>query len=67
MVAGWEVEVTARIWRPPRLRTAEEREARHATWLELFFDLVFVVAVAQLASLLSHDLTWSGLGKFVFL
>jgi low temperature requirement protein LtrA len=29
-------------------------EERHATWLELFFDLVIVVAVAQLAHLL-HD------------
>ncbi|MEV4352653.1 low temperature requirement protein A [Actinoplanes sp. NPDC049596] len=29
-------------------------EERHATWLELFFDLVIVVAVAQLAGLL-HD------------
>ncbi|MFB9359757.1 low temperature requirement protein A [Actinoplanes nipponensis] len=29
-------------------------EERHATWLELFFDLVIVVAVAQLAALL-HD------------
>jgi low temperature requirement protein LtrA len=29
-------------------------EERHATWLELFFDLVIVVAVAQLADLL-HD------------
>jgi low temperature requirement protein LtrA len=67
MVARREIEVTAHIWRPPRLRTTEEREDRHATWLELFFDLVFVVAVAQLASLLSHDLTWTGLGRFMFL
>jgi low temperature requirement protein LtrA len=29
-------------------------EERHATWLELFFDLVIVVAVARLAHLL-HD------------
>ncbi|GAA0527292.1 low temperature requirement protein A [Paractinoplanes ferrugineus] len=29
-------------------------DERHATWLELFFDLVIVVAVAQLAGLL-HD------------
>jgi len=29
-------------------------EERHATWLELFFDLVIVVAVAQLAGLLHH-------------
>jgi len=47
---------------PPRLRTLEEDDGdeRHATWLELFFDLVFVVAVAQLASSLSHDLTLHG-------
>lgn len=30
---------------------------RHATWLELFFDLVFVVAVAELGSYLHEHLT----------
>ncbi len=42
--------------RPPRLRTetGEERE-RHATWLELFYDLVLVVAVSQVAHVLSLD------------
>jgi Bacterial low temperature requirement A protein (LtrA) len=36
---------------PPRLRTADgEADELHATWLELFFDLVFVVAVAELAT-----------------
>ncbi|WP_027342261.1 low temperature requirement protein A [Hamadaea tsunoensis] len=34
-------------------RTAAEE--RHATWLELFFDLVIVAAVAQLAHLLHED------------
>ena len=36
------------ILRPPKLRTAgtEEKE-RHATWLELFYDLVIVVAVSH--------------------
>lgn len=33
---------------------------RHATNLELFLDLVFVFAVTQIASLVSHDLTLSG-------
>lgn len=38
---------------PPRLRTAEDEPGRrHATWLELFFDLVFVVAVTELSRLL---------------
>jgi hypothetical protein len=42
----------ARRWlRPPRLRTLAKRESeRHASWLELFFDLVLVVAIAQLAA-----------------
>ena len=33
---------------------------RHATNLELFLDLVFVFAVTQIASLVSHDLTLPG-------
>jgi low temperature requirement protein LtrA len=32
----------------------ETSQERHATWLELFFDLVFVVAIAELAHTL-HD------------
>jgi low temperature requirement protein LtrA len=35
----------------PELRTtADPDEERHATWFELFFDLVFVAAVAQLGA-----------------
>ena len=33
------------------------------TPLELFFDLVFVFAITQVTSLLSHDPTWQGLGR----
>jgi len=40
---------------PPRLRTIDETEERRATWLELFFDLVFVVAIAELAHQLAED------------
>lgn len=51
--------------RPPQLQTTDdERALRHATWFELFYDLVFVVTIAELAYLLSHDLTWSGVGAF---
>ena len=40
---------------PPRLRTtADPREERHATWFELFFDLVFVAAVSQLGAALAR-------------
>ena len=50
---------------PPRLQSGGEH--RQATWLELFFDLVFVVAIAGLASLLRDDLTAAGVGWFAFL
>ena len=31
--------------------------------LELFFDLVFVLAITQCTTLMSHDTTWGGLGQ----
>jgi low temperature requirement protein LtrA len=39
---------------------------RKATWFELFFDLVFVVAVAQLSGAFSHHYDWSGAAGFAF-
>lgn len=49
----------------PRLRSGEEAESeRHATWLELFYDLVFVAAVAQLAGTLSNDYSPAGMLRF---
>ena len=35
---------------------------RSATWLELFFDLVFVVSVAALSYRLEHHFSWEGVG-----
>ncbi len=37
------------------------REGERVMPLELFFDLVFVLALTQCTSLMSHDPTWSGL------
>jgi low temperature requirement protein LtrA len=56
----------SRFLDPPRLRTVEEGfEERHATWLELFFDLVFAVAVVQLGQNLTHDPTVHGFLLYV--
>jgi low temperature requirement protein LtrA len=41
-----------------------ETGERHASWLELFFDLVVVVAVARLAHGL-HEPTWGAVALFV--
>lgn len=52
----------------PRLRIGEEvEEHRHATWLELFYDLVYVVAVSQIAHNLNEDVSLKGFFGFVFL
>lgn len=34
-----------------------------ATFVELFFDLVFVYAVTQLTATVLHDLSWEGVGR----
>ncbi|MCC7478157.1 low temperature requirement protein A [bacterium] len=54
-------EETKTLWSPPRLRTDDPDGHRNSTWTELFFDLIFVVCIAELThSLLAH-LDWMGL------
>jgi low temperature requirement protein LtrA len=48
--------------RVPRL-TAVMREGERVTPLELFFDLVFVLALTQCTVLMAADPTWEGLAK----
>ena len=51
-----------------RLHTGEGADnPRHATWLELFFDLVFVFAIAELAHLLHSHSDWAGIFTFALL
>ncbi len=55
-------------WLPPRLHTANEGEhERKVTWLELFYDLVYVAAIIQLGNTLSNDVSWNGFIRFVAL
>jgi low temperature requirement protein LtrA len=59
------VRPTRAVRRPPRLRTLENtNEERHASALELFFDLVFVVAIAELGETLSRHPTATGFLHF---
>jgi low temperature requirement protein LtrA len=54
---------------PPPLRTADghHRDKRRASWLELFFDLVFAGAVGQLAGALQGHPSLGTLARFVML
>ncbi|HTA12560.1 MAG TPA: low temperature requirement protein A, partial [Solirubrobacteraceae bacterium] len=46
----------------PQMR-AVLREGERVTPLELFFDLVFVLALTQCTTLIVHDPTWLGVAK----
>lgn len=54
----------APLLQPPRLRTGEDRTASR---LELFFDLAYVLVVAELTGAFADDLTWHGAGVFAAL
>lgn len=54
--------------KPLALRSAEAADVeRHATWLELFYDLIFVAAISQLATLLGADYSPAGIFRFALL
>ncbi|MGI9616679.1 MAG: low temperature requirement protein A [Acidimicrobiales bacterium] len=58
------IKAAARAWfRPPRAH-GDIDEDRTVSFLELFYDLVFVVLVAQLAHTLAAHPTWAGVRDF---
>lgn len=59
---------TSGWWQRPQLRTDEEdgRE-RRVTWLELFYDLIFVVIVSELTNYLAVHVDGRGVFAFIIL
>jgi low temperature requirement protein LtrA len=53
-------------WQPPR-RAGDRIEHRQVSFLELFYDLVYVALIAQLSHALSSNIGWGALGGFTFL
>jgi low temperature requirement protein LtrA len=51
----------------PQLHNVEEGADRKVTWLELFYDLMYVVAIGELANLLSHDISLTGVVSFILI
>ncbi|MDB4978499.1 MAG: low temperature requirement protein [Candidatus Peribacteria bacterium] len=49
------------------LFSRNEQGTRHATWLELFYDLAFVVALTEISRRATGNLTMMGLFQSVFL
>src|SRR5262245_23804899 len=50
------------LWRP-----GSSAETRRVTWIELFFDLVFVAVVAQVGAPLAHDYSFGAIARYAFL
>ena len=55
------------LTRAPRLWTADPHGHRRVTWMELFFDLIFVAAVAEVGEPLAKDYSPAGLLRYAFL
>ncbi len=53
-----------RLWQPPRTH-GETVENRSVSFLELFYDLVYVVLIAAAAHNLADDLRWEAVGEFI--
>jgi low temperature requirement protein LtrA len=55
------------LFRPPRLHNPADEGHRTASWLELFYDLVYVATFVQLGNHLSDNVTLDGFVYFVLL
>jgi low temperature requirement protein LtrA len=51
------------FWQPPRAH-GDVIEGREVSFLELFYDLVYVVVISQATRHLAGDVTWAGAGRF---
>jgi low temperature requirement protein LtrA len=57
------MSTTAPESRPPRLQAVLRGDEERVTPLELFFDLVFVLALTQCTALMASTPTWEGLAQ----
>ncbi|MGB8361497.1 MAG: low temperature requirement protein A, partial [Acidimicrobiia bacterium] len=59
-------EFRRRFWLPPRAH-GQVIEDRTVSFLELFYDLVYVVVIGRAAHHLAGDVSWRGVGEFAVL
>jgi low temperature requirement protein LtrA len=55
------------LFSPPRLHRAAHGEERKVTWLELFYDLVYVATLIQIGNALSDDVSLGGFLRFAII
>ena len=59
------ISVSTSRYKPPHLRSIDQEY--HASWIELFFDLVFVFVIAELSHHLEEHLSVTGFLEFAAL
>lgn len=57
------VNLSKAWWGPPRKFNTEQKN-RRVSWLELFFDLVYVVAVSKTTHHFANNITWNGFVEY---
>ena len=62
---NWEPSI--HFARPVRLWSSDPIHSRRVSWLELFFDLIFVAAVAQVGVPLGEDYSVHGLVRYALM
>ncbi len=56
------------LWQTPAIHQEEDQQLhRKVSWLELFYDLVFVAVIAQISHYLAGHMTWEGLAGYALL
>lgn len=55
------------LWQRPHLLSEKEDKEKRASWLELFYDLIFVAAIAEVAHYLHAHLTVSGFFSYILM
>lgn len=53
------------LFSPPRLYHAKDDHERRVSWLELFYDLVYVATLIQLGNVFGEHLTLAGVWQFL--
>jgi low temperature requirement protein LtrA len=53
-------------WGPPKKFTVESKD-RKISWLELFYDLVYVIVISRITHILASHTDWMGLNEFFYL
>ncbi|MFB2875492.1 low temperature requirement protein A [Floridanema aerugineum] len=55
------------LWQRPHLLSEKQDKEKRASWLELFYDLIFVAAIAEVAHYLHGHLTISGFFSYILM